>query len=113
MKSSILAALATVIGLGTAAHAGCGTSTCRADEHPTAARQATEVTLERRIESALKDLEIFNAHAFNPDNLPITERTLERMIENALKDLDSATVRTLKADQERLNELLRKSGIYR
>jgi len=35
------------------------------------------------------------------------------MIDNALKDLDSATVRTLKADQERLNDLMRKSGIHR
>src|SRR5712691_301433 len=102
MKRSILAAPAIVIAVGTAAHAGCATSTCPTDEQPTTAQQAAEVTLERRIENALKDLEIFNAHAFKPDNLQATEVTLERMIENALKDLDSATVRTLKADQERL-----------
>jgi aminopeptidase C len=77
------------------------------------AQQPAEVTLERRIDNALKDLEIFNAHAFKPDNLQATEVTLERIIENALKDLDSATVRTLIADQERLNELMRKSGIFR
>jgi hypothetical protein len=35
------------------------------------------------------------------------------MIENAIKDLDGATVRTLKADQERLNDLMHKSGIDR
>jgi hypothetical protein len=113
MKLSILAALVIVIGVRTAAHAGCAMSTCPTDEQPTTAQQATEVTLERRIENALKDLEIFNAHAFEPDNLQATEVTLTRMIENALEDLDIATVRTLKADPERLNELLQKSGIYR
>jgi hypothetical protein len=113
MGLSILAALAIVIGIGTAAHAGCATSTCPPDEQPTTTQQATEVTLERRIENALKDLEIFNARAFEPDNLQATGVTLERMIDNALRDLDSATVRTLKANQERLNELMRKSGIDR
>ncbi len=82
MGLSILAALAIFVGTGTAAHAGCATSTCPAGERPTTTQQATEVTLERRIE-------------------------------NALKDLDSATARTLNADQERLNELMRKSGVYR
>ena len=47
---------------------------------------------------------------YKPDNLQATEVTLERTIENAIKDLDSATARTLNADQERLNELMRKSG---
>jgi len=64
-------------------------------------KQAVDATLERRIENALKDLEISNA------------RALDRRIEDALKDLESATARTLKADQERLNALMRKSGIYR
>jgi len=113
VERSTLAAFAIVIGSGAAAHAGCATSTCPTDEQPTVAQQVSEVTLQRRIDNALKDLEIFNAHAFTPDNLQTTERTLERMIENAVSDLDSATLRTLKADQERLNELLRKSGIDR
>ena len=82
MGLSILAALAIFVGTGTAAHAGCATSTCPAGAPPTTTQQATEVTL-------------------------------ERMIENAIKDLDSATARTLNADQERLNELMRKSGVYR
>jgi hypothetical protein len=80
--------------------------------NPTTAQQATETTLERRIENALQDLDIFNARAYKPDNLQATEVTLERMIENAIKDLDPATARTLSAD-ERLNEVMRKSGIYR
>jgi hypothetical protein len=113
MGLSILAALAIVIGIDTTAHAGCATSTCPTDEQPTTTQQATEVTLERRIENALKDLEIFNARAFEPDNLQATGVTLERMIDNALRDLDSATVRTLKADQKRLNALMPKSGIDR
>ena len=113
MGLSILAALAIFVGTGTPAHAGCTTSTCPTEEQPTTTQQATEVTLERRIENALKDLEIFNARAYKPDNLQATEVTLERMIENAIKDLDSATARTLNADQERINELMRKSGVYR
>jgi hypothetical protein len=112
MGLSILAALAIFVGTGIAAHAGCAASTCSAGEQPTTTQQATEVTLERRIENALTDLEIFNARAYKPDNLQATEVTLERMIENAIKDLDSATARTLNADQ-RLNELMRKSGVYR
>ena len=112
MGLSILAALAIFVGTGIAAHAGCATSTCPAGGQPTTAQQATEVTLERRIENALRDLEIFNARAYKPDNLQVTEVTLERMIENAIKDLDSATARTLNVDQ-RLNELMGKSGVYR
>ena len=113
MGRSILAALTIFVGTGTAAHAGCATSTCPTGEQTTTTQRATEVTLERRIENALKDLEIFNARAYKPDNLQATEVTLERTIENAIKDLDSATARTLNADQERLNELMRKSGVYR
>jgi hypothetical protein len=112
MKLSILAALAIVIGVGTAAHAGCAISTCPADEQPTTTQQATEVALERRIENALKDLEIFNARAFKVGP-QATDAKLERRIENALKDLESATARAFKADQERLNELVRKAGIDR
>jgi hypothetical protein len=69
-------------------------STCPTDEQPTTAQQATEY-VGGRIENALKDLEIFNAHAFEPDNLQATEVTLTRMIENT-KGFDIATVRTLK-----------------
>jgi hypothetical protein len=111
MGLSILAAL--TIFVGTAAHAGCATPTCPTGEQTTTTQRAAEVTLERRIENALEDLEIFNARAYKPDNLRATEVTLERTIENAIKDLDSATARTLNADQERLNELMRKSGVYR
>ena len=106
MGFSILAALAIVIGIGTATHAGCAPSMCPLDE------QAT-TTLERRIENALKDLEIFSARAFQPDNLQTTGSALERMIESALKDLDDVTLRALEADQEPLNEVTRKSGIGR
>jgi hypothetical protein len=104
---STLAALATVTTVGTTAHAGCATSTCPTEEQPTATQRATEVTVQRRIENALKDLEIFNARAF------ATDARLEGRIEHALKDLESATVSTLKADQERLNEIARKAGIFR
>jgi hypothetical protein len=113
MALSILAAIAIFVGTSTDAHAGCTTSSCPADEHATTTQEATEITLERRLEDAFKDLEVFNARAYKPDNLPPTEVTLERMIENAIKDLDTATVRTLGGDQERLNELMRKSGVYR
>jgi hypothetical protein len=112
MKFSILAALAIVIGFGAAAHSGCATSGCPTDEQPTTTQQATEVTLERRIGDALKDLEIFNARAFKVGPQE-TDATLERRIENALKDLESATARIFKADQKRLNELARKTGIDR
>jgi hypothetical protein len=108
MKLSILAVLAIVIGVGTAAHAGCATSTCLADEQPTSAQGA----LERRIENALKDLEIFNARALKT-HPQAKDSALERRIESALKDLESATARTLRADQERQNELVRRSGIER
>jgi hypothetical protein len=110
MKFSILAALAIVIGFGAAAHSGCATSGCPTDEQPTTTQQATEVTLERRIGDALKDLEIFNARAFKVGPQE-TDAKLE--IENALKDLESATARIFKADQKRLNELARKTGIDR
>jgi hypothetical protein len=113
MALSILAALTIFVGTGTDAHAGCTTSTCPTGEQATTTQQAAEITLERRLENALKDLEVFNARAYKPDNFQATEVTLERMIENAIRDLDTATVRTLKADQERLNELMRKSGVYR
>jgi hypothetical protein len=113
MGLSILAALAIVIGNGTAAHARCTTSMCPPNEQATTTQQATEVTLERRIENALKDLEIFSARAFQPDNLQTTGSALERMIESALKDLDDVTLRALEADQEPLNEVTRKSGIGR
>jgi hypothetical protein len=109
MKLSMSAALVMVIGLGSEVHAGCASPTCPGDQQ----EQLRDVTLQRRIENALKDLEVFNARAFKPDNVQATESTLERMIENALKDLDNATTRTLKADPERSNELLRKSGIDR
>jgi hypothetical protein len=112
MKLAILAVLAIVIDSCTAAHAGCATLTCPTDEQPTTTQQATEVTLERRIENALKDLEIFNARAFIVDQ-QATNAKLERRIENALQDLESATARTFKADQERLNELARKAGVDR
>jgi hypothetical protein len=107
MNLSTLAALATVTIVGTAAHAGCATSTCLTDEQLTPAQHATEVTVQRRIENALKDLEIFNARALAADAV------LERRIGSALKDLESATADAFKADQKRLNELARKAGIYR
>ena len=69
MKLSVLAALALVIGLGNAAHAGCVAIGCAADEQPTAAPQTTEATLGLRIENALKDLEIANARAFKADQV--------------------------------------------
>jgi hypothetical protein len=50
----------------------------------------------------VKDLEVFNARAFIVGQ-QATNAKLERRIENALKDLKSATARTFKADQERLN----------
>jgi hypothetical protein len=102
MKFLTLAALVTVTTVGTAAHAGCNTSTCPTDEQPTLAHHPTEVTVQRRIENALKDLEIFNARA-----------RLGGRIEHALKDLESATASAFKADQERLNEIARKAGIDR
>jgi hypothetical protein len=67
MKLSVLAALALVIGLGNATHAGCVDAPCIPDERPTSAPQATDATLALRIENALKDLEIANARAFKAD----------------------------------------------
>ena len=108
-----MAALAIVIGFGAAAHSGCATSGCPTDEQPTTTQQATEVTLERRIGDALKDLEIFNARALKVD-AQAKDGTLERRIEDSLKDLESATTRTLKADEERLNALARQiTGVSR
>ena len=102
MKLSILAALATVTGIGT----------LYADERPTTTQQAIDASLERRIENALMDLEIVNARALKVGP-QVREGTLGRRIEDALKDLESATARTFKADQERLNALVRKIGIDR
>ncbi len=112
MKLSILAALAIVISVGTATHTGCATSTCPTVEHPMPTQQATEVNLQRRIENALKDVEIFNARAFKVSE-QAADTKLERRIEHALKDLESATARAFEADQERLNEVARKAGIDR
>ena len=109
---SVLAPLALVSGVATAAYAGCAVPTCATDKQPMTAPQATEVSLERRIENALKDLEIFNARALKTGP-QVSDSTLERRIENALKDLEIATARTLRADQERQNALVRKSGIER
>jgi hypothetical protein len=63
MGLSILAALAVFVATATAAHAGCATSTCPTGEPMTTTQQTTEVTLEGRIENALKDLEIFKMPA--------------------------------------------------
>lgn len=104
---STLAALVTATTVGAIAHAGCATSTCPPEEQPAPAQRATEVTVQRRIENALKDVEIFNARAF------ATDATLEGRIEHALKDLESATANVFKADKERLNEIARKAGIDR
>ena len=107
MKLSALAALATVTTVGTTAHTGCATLTCPTEEQPKPTRQITEITVQRRIENALRDLEIFNARAFAVDAM------LEGRIEHALKDLESATASAFKADQPRLNEIARKAGIDR
>ena len=107
MKLSTLVALATVTTVGTTAHTGCATLTCPTVEQPTPTRQVTEITVQRRIENALKDLEIYNARAL------ATDARLEGRIAHALKDLQSATANAFKADQERLNEIARKAGIDR
>jgi hypothetical protein len=112
MHASILVALAIVIGVDTAAHAGCTTSTCSRDEQPTSTQPSTEVTLERRIENALKDLEIYNARA-STTSPQAAESTLKHRIDSALKDLEIATTHVLRTDQERRDALLRKSGIER
>ena len=81
------------------------------DEQPTALSQAPRL-LERRIENALKDLEIYNARA-STTNPQAGESALGQRIDSALKDLELATARILRTDQERQNELLRRSGIER
>ena len=107
MKFSTFTALVTVTTVGTAAHAACTISTCPTEVQPTPAQHATEGTVQRRIENALKDLEIFNARAFAAD------ARLEGRIEHELKDLETATANAFRADQERLNEIARKAGIDR
>jgi hypothetical protein len=57
MKVSFLAAFAIITGAGVATHA----------DEPMATQQAIDTSLERRIENALKDLEIFNARALRVD----------------------------------------------
>ena len=66
MKLAVLAALALVIGLGNAAHAGCVDTPCT-DERKTTGPQPVDATLASRIENALKDLEIANARALKAD----------------------------------------------
>jgi len=58
MKLPFLAALAIVTCAGIEVHA---------DEWPTTPQQAIDTSLERRIENALRDLEIFNARALKVD----------------------------------------------
>jgi hypothetical protein len=67
MNLAVLAALALVIGLSSAAHADCVDTPCTTDGSATTARQAIDATLGSRIESALKDLEIANARALKAD----------------------------------------------
>jgi hypothetical protein len=112
MQASILVALAIVIGADTAAHAGCTTSTCPADEQPTNTEPGNDVMLKRRIENALNDLEIYNARA-STTRPQAGESALEQRIDSALKDLEIATTHVLRTDQERQNALLRRSGIER
>jgi len=104
MKLPFLVALAIVTCAGIEVHA---------DEWPTTPQQAIDTSLERRIENALMDLEVFNARALKVD-AQAKDGTLERRIEDSLKDLESATTRTLKADEERLNALARQiTGVSR
>jgi hypothetical protein len=112
MQASILAGLAILIGAGTAARADCVGSICLPDEQLTNTQPSTVPTLERRIENALKDLEIFNARASTTNPEP-DDTSLESRIDSALRDLEMATTRVLRTDQERHNALLRKSGIER
>lgn len=65
MKSAILAAFAVIIGVDTAAHADCVGSICLRDEQPAGTQVGTKLPLERRIENALNDLEIYNARVDN------------------------------------------------
>ena len=67
MKLRFLAALAVVTGTGIATHA---------DERPTTTQQTIDTSLERRIENALRDLEIFNARALTV--APLRRRALLR-----------------------------------
>jgi hypothetical protein len=67
MKLAVLAALALVIDLGNAAHAGCVDIPCTTDERTTTAPQAIDATLGSRIDDALKDLEIATARALKAD----------------------------------------------
>jgi hypothetical protein len=103
MKLLFLAALTMVTGASIAVHA---------DEWPMTPQQAIDTSLERRIENALMDLEVFDARALKVD-AQAKDGTLERRSEDSLKDLESATTRTLKADEERLNALARKTGVDR
>jgi hypothetical protein len=65
MTLSVLAPVALVSGVATAAYAGCAAPTCATDKQPMTAPQATKVSLERRIENSLKDLNIFFTRALN------------------------------------------------
>src|SRR5437763_823419 len=112
MKSAILVAFAMIIGVDTAAHADCVGSICLRDEQPASTRPGTELPLERRIENALTDLEIYNARASITDS-EVGEALLGNRIDRALRDLETATNRTLRTDPERRKALLRKSGIER
>ncbi|HEY7244996.1 MAG TPA: hypothetical protein VH678_14070 [Xanthobacteraceae bacterium] len=103
MKFSILAVLGTVAGIGATVHA---------DEWSTSTRKGIDASLERRIETALRDLEIFNSRALQVGP-QASDGTLKTRIEDAVKDLKGATARTFRADQERLNALMRKTGIDR
>ena len=67
MKLAVLAALALVIGLGNAAHAGCMDTPCTTDERTTTGPRAIDATLASRIDNALKDLEVANARALKAD----------------------------------------------
>ncbi len=65
--------------------------------------------MERRVENALKELEIYNARLDN--ELTSRGATLSKQrIDSALKDLELATARILRTDQKRT---LRGSGIER
>jgi hypothetical protein len=112
MQASILAGLAIIVGIETAAHADCVGSICLRDEQPASTQAGTELPLERRIENALTDLEIYNARA-STTSPQAAESTLKHRIDSALRDLEMATNRTLRTDPERRNALLRKSGIER
>jgi len=75
MKFAILASLAMVIGVANATHADCTGIGCATHE-PTATKPpqanypcngSSCATLRSRIDNALKDLEIANAHALKTD----------------------------------------------